>query len=83
VLRTERDGFRLRGEEMTRIETFTDAAFAFAVSLLVIAGDTVPGHRRHRCRLPSGWQSGRRPGGPGGRPCHTGSTTGEIAAILA
>ena len=32
-----KDGFRLRGLEMTRLETFTDAAFAFALSLLVIS----------------------------------------------
>lgn len=32
-------GFRLRGLEMTRIETFTDAAFAFALTLLVISLD--------------------------------------------
>jgi uncharacterized membrane protein len=31
------DGFRLRGAEMTRIETFTDAAFAFALTLLVVS----------------------------------------------
>ncbi len=30
-------GFRLRGLEMSRIETFTDAAFAFALTLLVIS----------------------------------------------
>jgi len=34
-----RDGFRLRGLEMTRIETFTDAAFAFALTLLVVSLD--------------------------------------------
>ena len=28
-------GFRMRGLQMTRVETFTDAAFAFAVTLLV------------------------------------------------
>ena len=33
---------RLRGLAMTRIETFTDAAFAFAVTLLVISVDDVP-----------------------------------------
>jgi uncharacterized membrane protein len=33
------DGFRLRGIEMTRLETFIDAAFAFAVTILVIAAD--------------------------------------------
>lgn len=40
-LPTERDrsGFRKRGREMTRIETFTDAAFAFAMTLLVISLD--------------------------------------------
>ncbi len=35
----EKDGFRLRGLEMTRLETFTDAAFAFALTLLVISFD--------------------------------------------
>ena len=29
-------GFRMRGLEMTRIEVFVDAAFAFAVTMLVI-----------------------------------------------
>ena len=33
-----KDGFKIRGAEMTRIETFVDAAFAFAVTLLVIGG---------------------------------------------
>jgi len=36
------DGFRLRGIEMTRLETFIDAAFAFAVTMVVIAADRVP-----------------------------------------
>ncbi len=36
------DGFRLRGIEMTRLETFIDAAFAFAITMLVIAGDQAP-----------------------------------------
>lgn len=35
----DRAGFRLRGLHMTRIETFTDAAFAFALTLLVISLD--------------------------------------------
>lgn len=34
-----RNGFRMRGLEMNRIETFTDAAFAFALTLLVISFD--------------------------------------------
>lgn len=34
-----KDGFRLRGTDMTRIETFTDAAFAFAITLLILSGD--------------------------------------------
>lgn len=38
----ERDGFRQRGSEMTRIEVFVDAAFAFAVTLLVISFDAIP-----------------------------------------
>src|SRR3954465_14735702 len=35
-------GFRLRGMEMTRLETFIDAAFAFAISMLVIASQQIP-----------------------------------------
>ena len=37
------DGFRQRGEQVTRLEAFIDAAFAFAVTLLVISVDHVPG----------------------------------------
>lgn len=37
-----KSGFRHRGREMTRLEVFCDAAFAFAVTLLVIAGDGIP-----------------------------------------
>ncbi|MDZ7724770.1 MAG: TMEM175 family protein [candidate division KSB1 bacterium] len=37
-------GFRLRGMEMTRLETFMDAAFAFATTMLVIAGGEIPGN---------------------------------------
>jgi transmembrane protein TMEM174 (potassium channel) len=36
------DRFRLRGIEMTRLETFIDAAFAFAISMLVIAAQQIP-----------------------------------------
>jgi hypothetical protein len=36
------NGFRLRGIAMTRLETFIDAAFAFAVTMMVIASDRVP-----------------------------------------
>lgn len=35
-------GFRVRGLEMTRLETFVDAAFAFALTLLVISVDSIP-----------------------------------------
>lgn len=35
-------GFRLRGMQMTRLETFIDAAFAFAISMLVIASQQIP-----------------------------------------
>lgn len=38
----EDQGFRLRGLEMTRIEVFVDAAFAFAVTMLVISFDQIP-----------------------------------------
>src|SRR3979411_919134 len=34
--------FRLRGLEMTRLETFIDAAFAFAITMLVIAAQQIP-----------------------------------------
>jgi len=38
-----KDGFLIRGAEMTRLETFVDAAFAFAVTLLVVGGgDNIP-----------------------------------------
>ncbi len=37
-----KNGFRLRGMDMTRTETFTDAAFAFALTLLVVSIDSVP-----------------------------------------
>jgi hypothetical protein len=35
-------GFRLRGLSMTRLETFIDAAFAFAITMLVIATQQIP-----------------------------------------
>src|ERR1700732_1232062 len=34
--------FRLRAMQMTRLETFIDAAFAFAISMLVIAAQQIP-----------------------------------------
>jgi chromate transport protein ChrA len=36
-------GFRMRGLDMTRLEVFIDAAFAFAVTMLVISFDSIPG----------------------------------------
>lgn len=36
------DGFRHRGSQVTRLEAFVDAAFAFAVTLLVISIDAIP-----------------------------------------
>ncbi len=36
------NGFRIRGLEMTRLEGFIDAAFAFAVTMLVISFDAIP-----------------------------------------
>lgn len=36
------DGFIIRGAEMTRLETFVDAAFAFAITMLVISIETIP-----------------------------------------
>ena len=35
-------GYILRGENMTRIETFVDAAFAFAFTMLIISVDEIP-----------------------------------------
>jgi hypothetical protein len=35
-------GFRLRGLQATRLETFIDASFAFAISMLVIAAQQIP-----------------------------------------
>ncbi len=37
-------GFRIRGLEMTRIEVFVDAAFAFALTMLAISFDEIPGN---------------------------------------
>lgn len=37
-----KNGFRLRGESMTRIEVYSDAAFAFAVTMLVISLSAIP-----------------------------------------
>jgi hypothetical protein len=34
--------FRLRGMEITRLETFIDAVFAFAITMLVIAAQQIP-----------------------------------------
>lgn len=39
---TIKDGYRMRGESMTRIEVFSDAAFAFAVTMLVISLSSIP-----------------------------------------
>lgn len=36
------DGFRERGKQVSRLETFVDAAFAFAVTLLVISSSGIP-----------------------------------------
>ncbi len=38
-----KDGFRLRGSAMTRLEAFSDAAFAFAMTMLVISVGNIPG----------------------------------------
>jgi uncharacterized membrane protein len=35
-------GFRLRGQAVTRLETLVDAAFAFAATLLVVSFDAMP-----------------------------------------
>ena len=38
------NGFRLRGFRMTRLETLTDAAFAFSITMLVISVGKIPGN---------------------------------------
>ncbi len=40
--RPARNGFRIRGAEMTRLEVFVDAAFAFTLTMLVISFDEIP-----------------------------------------
>jgi uncharacterized membrane protein len=39
----QKKGFRMRGMEMTRLETLIDAVFAFATTLLVISFGSIPG----------------------------------------
>ncbi|MCA0395612.1 MAG: DUF1211 domain-containing protein [Proteobacteria bacterium] len=41
-LRRDAAGFRLRGEQVTRLETFVDAAVAFSLTLLVIFTNDLP-----------------------------------------
>lgn len=41
-LNRDGSGFRLRGEQVTRLETFVDAAFAFSLTLLVIFANDLP-----------------------------------------
>ena len=36
-------GFRMRGESMSRLEVFSDAAFAFTVTTLVVTSGEIPG----------------------------------------
>jgi len=40
--RVTSSGLPQRGDKVTRLEAFVDAAFAFAVTLLVISGDHIP-----------------------------------------
>ena len=53
----DKDGFLLRGEEVSRIEAFVDASFAFAMTLLVIfyndLPDTVAELRQALLRVPT------------------------------
>jgi uncharacterized membrane protein len=35
-------GFKERGAQVTRIEAFVDAAFAFAITLMAVAGQSIP-----------------------------------------
>ncbi len=42
VLKMRPDGFRERGGEVTRMEAFVDAAFAFALTMLVISVGAIP-----------------------------------------
>lgn len=41
-VRIGKDGHPRRGEQMTRLETFTDAAFAFAAAMLAVSIDEIP-----------------------------------------
>ena len=53
----DKEGFLLRGEEVSRIEAFVDASFAFAMTLLVIfyndLPDTVTELRQALLRVPT------------------------------
>lgn len=51
TMQRDPDGFRLRGLDMTRMETFTDAAFAFALTLLVVSLDPPTTMRALRATL--------------------------------
>ena len=35
--------FRERGAQVTRVEAFIDAVFAFAITLMAVAGQSIPG----------------------------------------
>ena len=35
-------GLPERGDKVTRLEAFVDASFAFALTLLVVSGDSIP-----------------------------------------
>jgi len=39
---SQKSNFKMRGTEVTRLETFMDAAFAFAMTMLVISVGTLP-----------------------------------------
>ena len=44
-------GVRQRGDQVTRLETFVDAAFAFAVTLLVVSFDAMPSSFAELCEI--------------------------------
>jgi predicted RNA binding protein YcfA (HicA-like mRNA interferase family) len=78
-------GFRLRGIQMTRLETFIDAAFAFAISMLVIAAQQIPDNIVALLgrSSPSGWRSlGRRGRSSAGRDGVKQVSGRELAQIV-
>jgi hypothetical protein len=78
----DREGFRLRGIEMSRVDGFSDVVFGFALTLLVVSLEvpktfaelhqSLRGFSRSRSASgSSSWFGGRTSGSSGGLGCMT------------